>query len=43
MKKFIFKGEFEFEVEDKDYEEALDKVNGKLVLHNLDFEIEEEA
>jgi len=42
MKRFIVKGEFEFEVEAETYEEAIDEVNDSLNLSNIEFEVEEE-
>ena len=41
MKRFIVKGEFEFEVETETYEEALEETNDMLNLSNIEFEVEE--
>ena len=43
MKRYIVKGEFEFEVDAETYEEAIDEVNDKLSLSNIEFEVDEEA
>ena len=43
MKKFIIKGEFEFEVEAETYEDAIEETNDQLNLSNIYFEVEEEA
>jgi len=41
MKRFIVKGEFEFEVETETYEEAIEETNDMLNLSNIEFEVEE--
>ena len=43
MKRFIIKGEFEFEVEAETYEDAIEETNDRLNLSNIEFEVEEEA
>ena len=42
MKRFIIKGEFEFEVEAETYGDALEETNDRLNLSNINFEVEEE-
>lgn len=42
MKRFIVKGEFEFEVDAETYEDAIEETNDRLNLSNINFEIEEE-
>ena len=43
MKKFIVKGEFEFEVDAETYEDAIEETNDRLNLSNINFGVEEEA
>ena len=43
MKRFIVKGEFEFEVEAETYEDAIEETNDRLNLSNIEFEVEEET
>jgi hypothetical protein len=42
MKRFIIKGEFEFEVDAETYEDAIEETNDRLNLSNINFEVEEE-
>ena len=42
MKRFIVKGQFEFEVDAETYEDAIEETNDRLNLSNINFEVEEE-
>ena len=41
MKRYIVKGEFEFEVEAETYEDAIEETNDMLNLSNIEFEVDE--
>ncbi len=42
MKRYIVKGEFEFEVDAETYEDAIEETNDMLNLSNIEFEVKEE-
>ena len=42
MKRYLVKGEFEFEVEAESYEDAIEETNDRLNQSNIEFEVEEE-
>ena len=42
MKRYIVKGEFEFEVDAETYEDAIEETNDMLNLSNFVFEVKEE-
>ena len=42
MKRYIVKGEFEFEVDAETYEDAIEETNDILNLSNIEFEVKEE-